>query len=50
MNCDRCDKKIVQKPAVILSPPKQENNIDIVQKYNICVECYEWLIEITKKK
>jgi len=48
--CDRCHKEMMEKGAIILSPPKDEGGTDIVQKYHLCVKCYEWLVEMTIEK
>jgi hypothetical protein len=49
--CDRCLEELKEKGAIILSPPQvDDNGVDVVQKYHLCVKCYDWLVEITVRK
>lgn len=50
INCDRCDRELTEKGAILLSPPKEIDGSEAVQKYHICVRCWEWLIKFTVDK
>jgi hypothetical protein len=51
--CDSCGKELMEKGAVLLSPPVKSVNkfleldewIDVVRKFHICRVCYDELIE-----
>lgn len=50
VKCDRCREELKEKGALIFSPPIVQDGLDIVQKYHLCVKCYEWLIGITTEE
>lgn len=50
VNCDRCHEELMEKGAIILSPPKIVDGGDVVQKYHLCVKCFEWLLRITTER
>jgi hypothetical protein len=48
--CDRCLEELKEKGAIILSPPQDDHGVDVVQKYHLCVRCYDWLVKMTVRK
>jgi hypothetical protein len=50
IECNRCQAILEEKGAIILSPPIEQDGIDIVQKYHLCLKCWDWLIKATEDK
>src|SRR5579872_87587 len=43
VNCFACTKKILEKGAILFSPPKEQfsDNVDITQKFHLCKSCFD---------
>ena len=49
--CSKCGKELKEFGALMFSPPNHyRSDIDIVDKYHICIICWEKIFKLLKEK